>query len=45
MWFAKKAFGPAWNVVQVKIENPESIPVQETFDKTYPEEYMFGDDQ
>jgi hypothetical protein len=45
MWFAKKAFGPAWNVVQVKIENPESVPVQETFDKTYPEEYMFGDDQ
>ena len=38
-------FGPAWNVVQVKIENPESVPVQETFDKTYPEEYMFGDDQ
>lgn len=45
MWFAKKAFGPAWNVVQVKIENVESEPAQEAFDKSYPEEYMFGDDQ
>ena len=45
LWFAKKAFGPAWNVVQVKIEKIETEPVQEAFDETYPEEYMFGDDQ
>ena len=45
MWFAKKAFGPAWNVVQVKIEKSEPEPVQEVFDRSYSEEYMFGDDQ
>ena len=36
LWFAKKAFGPRWNVVQVKKRQPE-----EKFDETYPEDYMF----
>lgn len=45
MWFAKKAFGPAWNVVQVKIEKSEPETVQDVFDRSYPEEYMFDDDQ
>jgi hypothetical protein len=37
LWFAKKAFGPSWNIVQVKV----SPPPEEKFDETYPEEYMF----
>jgi hypothetical protein len=44
LWFAKKAFGPAWNVVQVRLAKPDE-PDQETFDETYPDEYMFEDDQ
>jgi hypothetical protein len=36
LWFAKKAFGPSWNVVQVKKRQPE-----ETVDDSYPEDYMF----
>lgn len=36
LWFAKKAFGPRWNLVQVKKRQPE-----EKFDESYPEEYMF----
>jgi hypothetical protein len=37
LWFAKKAFGPSWNIVQVKMHPPP----EEKFDETYPEEYMF----
>ena len=44
LWFAKKAFGPAWNIVQVRLNKPEE-PEKEKFDDTYPAEYMFGDDQ
>lgn len=40
LWFAKKAFGPSWNIVQVKMRQPE-----EKFDETYPENYMFEDDE
>jgi hypothetical protein len=36
LWFAKKAFGPSWNLVQVRKRQPE-----ETFDESYPEDYMF----
>lgn len=36
LWFAKKAFGPRWNLVQVKKRQPE-----EKFDESYPEDYMF----
>jgi hypothetical protein len=45
LWFAKKAFGPAWNVVQVKICSSKSCDAQESFDETYPEDYMFEDDE
>jgi len=44
LWFAKKAFGPAWNVVQVKLLKVEPDEVGETFDETYPEDCMFEDD-
>ena len=26
IWFAKKAFGPTWNIVQVKIHEEENTP-------------------
>lgn len=40
LWFAKKAFGPVWNLVQVKVHDDPILD-------TYPEEYAFidGDDQ
>ncbi len=39
IWFAKKAFGPTWNVVQVKVhDDPEPIL------DTYPDEYAFVDE-
>ncbi len=44
LWFAKKAFGPAWNIVQVRLDKPDE-PMKEKFDDTYPADYMFGDDQ
>src|SRR6056300_1681270 len=31
LWFAKKAFGPSWNLVQVKLA-PEPEPEEPTFD-------------
>lgn len=36
LWFAKKAFAPSWNIVQVRVRVPE-----EKFDETYPDDYMF----
>lgn len=41
LWFAKKAFGPSWNIVQVKVHPAP----EEKFDVTYPDEYMFEDDE
>jgi hypothetical protein len=38
LWFAKKAFGPSWNLVQVKIH--DTIHPEDT----YPEEYAFVDE-
>jgi hypothetical protein len=38
MWFAKTAFGPAYNVVQVKL-HPEPIKSE------YPEEYAFVEEE
>jgi hypothetical protein len=38
IWFAKKAFGPAWNVIQVKVFDEPNLEV-------YPEEYAFQDDE
>jgi hypothetical protein len=37
LWFAKKAFGPTWNVVQVRVHDDPIID-------TYPEEYAFIDE-
>jgi hypothetical protein len=37
LWFAKKAFGPAWNIFQVKIFDEPNLEV-------YPEEYAFNDE-
>jgi hypothetical protein len=37
LWFAKKAFGPTWNVVQVRVHDDPIID-------TYPEEYAFVDE-
>lgn len=53
LWFAKKAYGPSWNIVQVKLQpSPEPEPEPEpdaepepTFDESYPEDYMFNDDE
>jgi hypothetical protein len=40
IWFAKKAFGPTWNVVQVRVhDDPEPII------DTYPEGYAFVEDE
>jgi len=39
LWFAKKAFGPVWNVVQVKMVTPPPQP-----EETYPEEFAFEDE-
>lgn len=41
LWFAKKAFGPSWNIVQVRVHPPP----EEKFDETYPADYMFEDDE
>ena len=38
LWFAKKSFGPSWNVVQVRV-HPDPIL------DTYPEEYAFVDEE
>lgn len=41
IWFARKAFGPTWNVVQVKmIKTTEPEPVDE-----YPQEYALKDEE
>lgn len=55
LWFAKKAFGPLWNVVQVKVHpapepepepEPESEPEPEPEPESeYPDEYAIEDDQ
>lgn len=45
LWFAKKAFGPSWNLVQVKIHEEEKIPEPEpeVEEETYPDQYMIED--
>jgi hypothetical protein len=45
LWFAKKAFGPSWNIVQLKIHE-EKIPepeVEVEEEETYPDQYMIQD--
>ena len=47
LWFAKKAFGPTWNIVQMKIHE-EKIPepeVQVEEEETYPDQYMIQDSE
>ena len=39
LWFAKKAYGSVWNVVQVKMVTPPPQP-----EETYPEEFAFEDE-
>jgi len=42
LWFAKKAFGPSWNIVQVKIHDEEKEPETETPEiEAYPDGCMF----
>lgn len=36
LWFAKKTFGPTWNVFQVRVFDEPTLEV-------YPEEYAFND--
>ena len=38
LWFAKKAFGPTWNVVQVKVHPDPILDV-------YPDQYAFVDEE
>jgi hypothetical protein len=38
LWFAKKAFGPTWNIVQVKV-------LDEPILDTYPDGYAFIDEE
>ena len=47
LWFAKKAFGPSWNIVQLKIHE-EKIPepeVEVEEEETYPDQYMIQDSE
>ena len=53
VWFAKKTFGPIWNIVQVKLVKPKPEPVPEPepeaapepeAEEEYPEECIIGDD-
>tara|TARA_B100001113_G_scaffold20652_1_gene15282 strand:- start:3441 stop:3986 length:546 start_codon:yes stop_codon:yes gene_type:complete len=45
LWFAKKAFGPSWNLVQVKIHEDEKPPEEtEPEIEAYPDQYMFEDE-
>lgn len=47
VWFAKKTFGPSWNVVQVKVfddPEPEPEPEPTPTPKIYPEQYALVDE-
>ena len=56
LWFAKKAFGPTWNLVQVKINppptpepepepEPEPTPDPEPEIEAYPDDFVMEDDE
>ena len=52
LWFAKKAFGPTWNLVQVKLNpvpepepEPEVVPEPEPEIEAYPDEIVIEDDE
>lgn len=44
IWFAKKTFGPIWNVVQVKIQPEPVVEPEPEPEPEYPEEYALNDD-
>ena len=47
LWFAKKAFGPSWNIIQLKIPEAE-VEVEaeaEAEEETYPDQYMIQDSE
>jgi hypothetical protein len=49
IWFAKKTFGPSWNVVQVKVfddpePEPEPEPEPTVTSKNYPDQYALLDE-
>jgi len=43
IWFAKKAFGGNWNVVQIRVH--EDPIVEDPISDVYPEQYAFVDEQ
>ena len=48
LWFAKKVFGPSWNIVQLKIHEekiPEAKVEVEVEEETYPDQYMIQDSE
>lgn len=54
LWFAKKAFGPTWNLVQVKLNpepepvpepEPEPEPTPEPEIEAYPDDIVIEDDE
>jgi hypothetical protein len=54
LWFAKKAFGPQWNLVQVRMlpepeptpePTPEPVPEPEPEVEAYPDEIVIEDDE
>ena len=47
LWFAKKAFGPTWNIVQLKIheEKISEAEAEAEQEETYPDQYMIQDSE
>ena len=48
IWFAKKTFGPIWNIIQVKLVPPQQEPEpeepEEPTEPEYPEECVISDE-
>jgi len=45
LWFAKKAFGPSWNLVQVKVHEEKKSEPEIHEKESYPDEYTIQDDE
>jgi hypothetical protein len=45
LWFAKKAFGPSWNLVQVKVHEEKNSEPEISEKESYPDEYTIQDDE
>ena len=45
LWFAKKAFGPSWNLVQVKVHEEKKAEPEIHEKESYPDEYTIQDDE